>query len=271
MSTPSESRPARWPWRVIAALGMPLFLAAAYYAGTPRSTRWLWSEQGPLELSHVIIPLFVMGLGLATLGVKGRVAAARKAGLGWLVLGIGGLALLCVGIAGEEASWGQHFLGWSTPDGWSELNDQQETNLHNIGSWADQKPRALVELSVVLFGIVWPLLARSGTICVRPAWRLVLPPVGVLPIALLAEGVRLLERGPGWLGMPALAAFPRPSELQELYFYTFFALCMLSWRKRLLSRLALAVDYEAECGIVAKTNDNHPHARQWAPPTTAVS
>ncbi len=267
MRTPSNSHPARWRWAAAAALAMPLFLAVVHYVGTPRLTRWVWSEQGPLELSHVIIPLFVMGLGLVTLGVKGRAATARKAGLGWLVVGIAGLALLCGVIAGEEASWGQHFLGWSTPDGWSELNDQQETNLHNIGSWADQKPRAIVELSVVLFGIVWPLLARWGTVCVRPSWRLILPPVSVLPIALLAEGVRMLERGPGLLGMPALAAFPRPSELQELYFYTFFALCMLSWRKRLLSRLALA----AECENIARTNDDHPCVSPWARRATAVS
>ncbi len=271
MSAPSELRPARRRWSVVGALAAPLFLAAAYYTGTPQFTRWVWSEQGPLELSHVIIPLFVLGLGLATLGVKGRIAAARKAGLGALVVGIAGLALLCGVIAGEEASWGQHFLGWSTPDGWSKLNDQQETNLHNIGSWADQKPRAVVELSVVLFGIAWPLLARWGTICVRPAWRLVLPPVSVLPIALLAEGVRLLERGPRLLDLPAPAMFPRPSELQELYFYTFFALCMLGWRKRLLSRLALPVNAETEGEDIARTTDGPPRPCPWAPRTTAAS
>ena len=143
-------------------------------------------------------------------------------------------------IAGEEASWGQHLWGWSTPEAWTALNDQHETNLHNVGTWADQKPRAIVELSVILFGIVWPLMERFSHVTVRPAWRLVLPPVAVLPVALFAEGIRLIERFPEMLGTAAWAALPRPSELQELYFYTFFALCLLSWRKRLLDRLEQA-------------------------------
>lgn len=34
--------------------------------------------------------------------------------------------------AGEEISWGQHLLGLETPDWLSKVNDQNETNLHNI-------------------------------------------------------------------------------------------------------------------------------------------
>lgn len=223
-----------------ASLLVPPLLTAAYYLGTPQSMHWLWSEQGPLELSHVLIPLSVLGLGVATLAPSGRAAALRSAGCSWLVAAMLGLAVLCGVIAGEECSWGQHLFGWSTPDGWSELNDQQETNLHNIGSWADQKPRALVELSVIVFGIAWPVLDRLMRLRVSSKWRLVLPPAGVLPIALMAELVRLLERVPEMLGTRGWAAFPRPSEMQELYFYIFFALCMHAWRNRVHRVLELA-------------------------------
>ncbi len=34
---------------------------------------------------------------------------------------------------GEELSWGQHALGFGTPDSLQELNRQQEVNLHNLG------------------------------------------------------------------------------------------------------------------------------------------
>jgi uncharacterized membrane protein len=45
--------------------------------------------------------------------------------------------LLIVGLifiigAGEEISWGQRIFNWETPEALAELNDQNETNLHNI-------------------------------------------------------------------------------------------------------------------------------------------
>ena len=63
--------------------------------------------------------------------------------------------------AGEEISWAQHLVGWGTPHWWADLNDQGETNLHNVSSWLDQKPRALLEVGIVIGGIVLPLLLRA--------------------------------------------------------------------------------------------------------------
>ena len=260
MNTPAAKTSRIGPWLMGTALTVPLLLGIAYYMMSSAAHRWLWSEQGPLEMSHVLIPLFATALGIATLGAKGRLAAIRQRGLGRLAAAICGLALLCGVIAGEEASWGQHLWGWSTPEAWSRLNDQQETNLHNIGTWADQKPRAVVELMVIVFGILWPLLSRLTTLSIRSSWRLILPPALVLPIALFAEGVRLLERVPEWLGTPAWAAFPRPSELQEFYFYTFFALCMLAWRERLLAQ----IEPTRENSVVTETHDDASLPRKQA-------
>ena len=60
----------------------------------------------------------------------------------------------------EEMSYGQHYFNWDTPEYWRELNRQEETNLHNINSWFNQKPRTLLEIGVLLGGIVAPLLHR---------------------------------------------------------------------------------------------------------------
>ncbi len=76
--------------------------------------------------------------------------------LGWLL----GWVLACVYFAGEEASWGQHYFRWAAPEALQGLNDQNETNLHNIGHWLDQKPRALVELWMVFAGLLAPLIRR---------------------------------------------------------------------------------------------------------------
>jgi len=235
---------SQWRRTLGLSLLIPALLMLVHAVGSERFQGWVWSEQGPLESSHVLIPLFAMGLGLVTLWRHRDVIRSTNADLRWVATAMLGLSLMCFVIAGEEASWGQHWVGWSTPEAWSEVNDQQETNLHNIGTWADQKPRAIIELGVLLFGIVWPvwhLLTRRE---VRPWWGVLLPPLSVLPIALFTVGSRLLESIPKLLGVSTPAAFPRPSELQEFYFYTFFALCMWTWRQRLLTGLATADERE---------------------------
>lgn len=222
------------------SLLVPALLILVQFAGTPHFRQWVWSEQGPLEFSHVLIPLFAMGVGVSSLWSHRRLLTQTRDELRWLAIAVGGLTLMCFAIAGEEASWGQHLFGWSTPDGWAEVNDQQETNLHNIGTWADQKPRAIVELGVLVFGILWPVWHLLTSKEIRAKWTILLPPMMVLPITIGAELSRLLETVPKMLGTSTPSAVPRPSELQEFYFYTFFALCMWTWRKRLLAGFAAA-------------------------------
>ncbi len=229
-------------WRRTLGLSLliPALLMLVRGVGSDHFLAWVWSEQGPLELSHVLIPLLAMGIGLFTLWSHRSILPTMQTELKWLTAAMLGLSLMCFAIAGEEASWGQHLMGWSTPESWSEVNDQQETNLHNTSSWADQKPRAIVELGVVVFGIMWPVWHLLTSQEIRKKWAILLPPMMVLPVALCGEGVRLLEMIPRQLGTASPSAFPRPSELQEFYFYTFFALCMWTWRQRLLTGLAEA-------------------------------
>tara|TARA_Y200000002_G_scaffold329895_1_gene294247 strand:+ start:72 stop:833 length:762 start_codon:yes stop_codon:yes gene_type:complete len=52
--------------------------------------------------------------------------------------------VLLIYYLGEEISWGQHYLEWKSPEIFIELNNQSETNLHNISNVFDQLPRALV-------------------------------------------------------------------------------------------------------------------------------
>ena len=44
----------------------------------------------------------------------------------------------------EEISWGQHIFNWSTPYFFFNLNNQNETNFHNISNLFNQLPRNLV-------------------------------------------------------------------------------------------------------------------------------
>src|SRR3546814_4343016 len=132
----------------------------------PRSTRtdtlfpYTTLFRSILEGAQVLIPLVAVAWCLRILAL----AEVRDDRLvfTWIVLALLG----SVYMAGEEASWGQHYAGWLTPEGWQAINDQGETNLHNTSSWLDQKPRTLLEIGVIVGGIIVPLLALR-----RPAIR----------------------------------------------------------------------------------------------------
>ena len=46
----------------------------------------------------------------------------------------------------EEISWGQHYLKWDTNEIFMILNNQGETNIHNISNIFDQLPRGILTL-----------------------------------------------------------------------------------------------------------------------------
>ncbi len=84
------------------------------------------------------------------------------------------VAIFCLFVAGEEASWGQRILGFKPPDLFLEQNYQQELNFHNLlkgdGFWGIQignrhlviqiGSKYLVMLVAFFYGILFPLAAR---------------------------------------------------------------------------------------------------------------
>jgi hypothetical protein len=52
---------------------------------------------------------------------------------------------------GEEISWGQRIFGWSTPEGWSDLNAQSETNFHNLWRFQSINPDGSTKSQLELF------------------------------------------------------------------------------------------------------------------------
>jgi len=69
----------------------------------------------------------------------------------------------CIYFGGEEASWGQHYFGWGTPEALAAVNAQQETNIHNIAGIFDQLPRNLLALGVLVGGLIVPITMRVRT------------------------------------------------------------------------------------------------------------
>lgn len=69
-------------------------------------------------------------------------------------LGTGLFYLIC---AGEEISWGQRVFGWETPTAFAEINEQGETNIHNIENLPIH-PKDVVSWFIKLFGIGFPVI-----------------------------------------------------------------------------------------------------------------
>lgn len=215
-----------WWWLVL-PLAVALALSLTHLWARPFYRVWIGSEsRGLLELSHVILPLAACVVAVRILLLK------QVRGRPLLTLWVAVAAAACFYIAGEEASWGQHYFNWATPEAWMAISDQGETNLHNTSSWLDQKPRLLLELGVIVGGILVPLAALWRPAIRRGPLAVILPPLLCLPSALLAEGVRMSERLASSLGdKPYL--FHRPSEVQEFYFYLFTLLYLIVLRRRL--------------------------------------
>ena len=73
-----------------------------------------------------------------------------------------GLAFLFFFGAGEEISWGQRILGFETPESLSEVNRQEEFNLHNLSAWEASEfldPDRLFDIFWFLFAVVTPAVA----------------------------------------------------------------------------------------------------------------
>ncbi|MEP1207062.1 MAG: hypothetical protein ABJM29_09855 [Rhizobiaceae bacterium] len=189
---------------------------------------WFDNEtHGLLEFLHFLLPLITALIGLR-LAFSKLVRSDPFIMLWCIAMFLGGVYL-----AGEEASWGQHYFGWTTPDAWLDANDQQETNLHNISNVLDQLPRGILVGGIVVTGLIYPwlLLNRPGFLPAR--FNFTYPPLALVPLALVTSACwiyRGLRKG------TELSTFLvyRPGEFQELFivwFLCYYALFLL-WRER---------------------------------------
>ncbi len=144
-------------------------------------------------------------------------------------------SLACIYFAGEEVSWGQWYFRWDTPELLVKVNDQNETNLHNISSWLDQKPRLMVELFIFVSGFLAPLrvsmgyqkpIMRRGFLAASEGW--IFAPAALLPAGLLFVVVRVAK----WLPQPAFNNLG-DSELREFVIAWFLTWYLISYAVRL--------------------------------------
>lgn len=117
-------------------------------------------KEGGVETISVIELLIGVGFGVALLtNRKFRKVLPSRWLVYWFVL----ITLASVVLAGEEISWGQHLGLWSqeqVPSWLSEVNDQQETNFHNIGNVLDVGPTNLMVVCTFLGFFLIPWIRR---------------------------------------------------------------------------------------------------------------
>lgn len=110
------------PFLMIALCALGLF-----FPFSREQTLWLLQENRPVEMLTFMF-LFAAGLIALVLGFKAR--AIKPLTYEPLFILTFGILLLIVGL--EEISWGQHFIGFETPESMKEINQQDEMNLHNL-------------------------------------------------------------------------------------------------------------------------------------------
>lgn len=187
---------------------------------------WMYNENGPYELGQVVVLVAAIIIGLITLIRMDKSAT-------WLMAWIALAVVCCVYVAGEEISWGQQILKWDTPEYWANINDQNETNLHNTSSWLDQKPRLILELGVYFSGMVLPLLRRYKPNLLPTRFAAIYPGNAVIVTAVVCFCVRLADMVADATGTPL---FGRAAEVEEAYLYYFVLLYLLELKGRFIRK-----------------------------------
>ena len=230
----------RWLW-----LWAPLIYVTLHFvlAGISHEAymRYLGGgEMGNNELLTMALLIIAVGIGLHTLWVMRGLNGANGKGdwrlWVWIILG----TLGCVYFGGEEASWGQHLIGWESSEAWQQFNDQQETNLHNsdkYGPLLDQLPRNLLSLGMLIGGVIAPLVRRAKQISLSPGginfW--IWPTMICLPAAVLGVTVSWPESMYiAITGADRLEPFDITSgELKECHIAFFLMIYLASFNLRL--------------------------------------
>ncbi len=194
MSTTSARVPVwLWLWAGPAIVVAQIVTKAI---GEPVYRRWMRGELGIVE--NLTVAFLLAALVCALL------ARRQRAQVRWRLFGPASL-VIAAGLfffAGEEASWGQHWLGFAPPEEIAARNDQGEFNLHNdpfFEKLLDQLPRNILTLAALIGGVLMPLLrlgrGQRGRDFTSPGpWGWVWPGFECFPAAFLTVTVSLPEK-----------------------------------------------------------------------------
>jgi hypothetical protein len=112
-----------------------------YYGQGIGYNKFIWNENGFIELFQVSLLFISIIYFLKILNLCKRLEINLVTKI-FIYLYFFGLIYYFF----EEISWGQHFFGWGGGSFFNELNNQKETNIHNISNLFNELPRGLLIL-----------------------------------------------------------------------------------------------------------------------------
>ncbi len=183
----------------------------------------LLAEGGIHENFQALVMIITLVLTIPVL----RIAQGK-----WLKIWFGIMMLGALYVAGEELSWGQWLFNWQTPTEWAALNDQNETNLHNVSDWLDQKPLIILKFGVLFGGIIIPLLLKYQPTALPSRFAVIYADMRILPVSLICLALKLLDTYND--ATESFYIFWRVQEVLELFLYYFILVYILIMRKRFL-------------------------------------
>ena len=143
---------------------------------------FFYKKEGAYEALTALI-FIACGFLVAAKGITLFVRRDRnKGGVGLfpaILVSIISFAMIFVG--GEEISWGQTYLKWSTPEFLMEINTQQETNIHNIVT--DVFPFLYPIMGLIYFIVIYVLTAAYMSHRSSPLLKVVLPSPNLIALA----------------------------------------------------------------------------------------
>jgi hypothetical protein len=220
--------------------GLPLFVLVFPFiwlalAGNDRALK---GEAGMVEIATFLFLVVAIGFCISSLTITRRLELLGYL-KSWLLLLIVGAAYFAL----EEISYGQHMFGWDTADSWKELNDQDETNLHNVHALFDQVPRALLTLGILVGGVVLPLYRHFRKIQLNESNRFYWqwPTLDCVTIGLLVILIRPLQ-------MVHDSDVISTGESKEMFFALFILLYCVSLHSRLKLKAGVVSPAAAQDG-----------------------
>ena len=232
MTTQYRERDA-FPYSVCVGLPLAVLLIPhiGYVFGAQFLKNGVYSEFGIVENLTGVFLFFAVLSGLRTLMAKPFPEVRFL--FAWVAL----FTLGCFYFMGEEISWGQTYFHWATPATWGSLNDQAETNLHNVAGIFDQVPRVLLSIGTFLGGVVIPIYLRSTRreLSSERIWYWIFPPIELLPVALFATLVAIPGKTAKALHFTLPISFTEGAgELKEALLALFLFLYLLSIARRII-------------------------------------
>lgn len=214
-----------WFW----SLGLPVALASLYpvavFVVSDEGRQWFWSEDGPVEWLTAVV-FFAAGLVALRLFWRTRGKVRPAWSMLYVLFALGGILM-----AGEELSWGQHALGFETPEVVAEHNVQGEMNAHNLfGDDPSRLLRRVAQIGLPVLCVIVPIVVMGFDRRKREAYTpghwpyYLMPKLELAPALVLAVLFdRVFEKFDNW-GFSE-RWYDGPGELAELL----WAAAVLIW------------------------------------------